>query len=1378
MRGCQVHQGKSLGRPSAPLKSLVFLLWVVGVFLLMATTQAARANVASGLGWLQAQIEPAGYLASENASIGYPMQARSETAITLNATGSSVSAPLLSAIDNDSASTVEDTARKTIARQISGADDTALLNALASMQNTDGGFGIARGFSSSATDTAWALMALAKSRSISTTAANALAWLVSNQRSTGQWTDVPDGDEIIPTALVIQALHLYRGQSGISTVLSKARTWLAAQQAGNTWGDDARSAQSLLAILPSLSDTSAIQPALDALAARQGADGSWSGDPYTTALAVRALFIASQPYTNPDLVSINGQVIDDATGNPVVGAAIRLTNAGQQVLSDAQGNFAFSALTAGAETLSINAAGYRPLTSSLSLQAGQTLNLGAIRLTKATSGATDVILQGTVRYFNGSSYVAASNATIQVGALSTQSDSSGAYQFSNIPAGTFLIAVSYNGYPSVTATVTAVSGSVVAFNPVLEPAAANASTLQVVVTDSATKAGLSGVVVTLQPANTSRTTDAVGTVNFSTGIVAGVNTVIVTRAGYQTAIVTVTNNTNIGSSVIEVPVALAPETSFTQAVLKGIITDALSGQPLAGAAVAIEGTAFTTQTDANGRYSFSGSGLTGSRTVAMSMTGYTPYTQTFTISPSGTTVFDVPLMPLRQTGNSSLHGHVIDDVTGNPVTSAIIYLTAAGQRAFADVQGNFSFSGLAAGTEILTVAASGYRSQILPITLQDGQDLNLGTIRMVAGAADVTITCTSDSSVFNTGANGSGGILAVGSIDSHWQVSVPGLVNSALIPGDPDAVPAADWVPAIVPTPYPTFHANLSNAAWISQTVSAVQTPSSNADVFYRLQFYLDPSVNPATFQLSMNFWADNSVYEVWVNGMPQSGLPGVGTLPQDPTQPYDAAEFSLFASSTLFTFTQGWRTGLNTFIVDTKTSSGLTGLLAQVTTGGLCKPAIHISKTQSSTAALAPGGSVTYKVVASNPGSVDAGAVEVKDDFPAGIASASWACTDNSSAIGGGPYCPVSDSGGVLSPPATLLDQTIGALPPGGAVTYTVTATAAAALPATVVNTATANLPGGGACLDASGNATGEAMPCTATVVTPTSAVAISTSTDKTVYDTNSPVNLSASITNNNGSAPRELNVVLSIEDESGAEVIAFPAQSFGTLASGATAPVSQPWNTASYLAGGYALLGRVFDSSGNLVAYDRTLFAIAPGGATASPIATLTVNTDKAQYLPNDRVLIGDLLRNLTSNAVLDDVRIEIKVFDPGSALIFSYTHNIGQLNANALRTLETPQLLQGVVSGIYTVQATLIGSGQGLVATKSQAASSSAVQTKAYGVDVELATATTRYTVNDSALPIATPTQPIPVNSPLALTALALALACLGAARAQRRKNRHSH
>jgi hypothetical protein len=223
-----------------------------------------------------------------------------------------------------------------------------------------------------------------------------------------------------------------------------------------------------------------------------------------------------------------------------------------------------------------------------------------------------------------------------------------------------------------------------------------------------------------------------------------------------------------------------------------------------------------------------------------------------------------------------------------------------------------------------------------------------------------TTSTASISNYFNTAADGAGGILASGA-DIHWSVTNPGVANTLLNPGNPFAS-ALTWVPAtVVSTLRGSWRPNTTNAAWIGQAANAAQFPGNSfADIYFRIPFYLDPAVDPAAFQLTMSFWADNSVYEVWVNNTAQSGL-GVGTLPQNPANPYPANQYGPAVAATTFTFSQGWQTGLNILTVNVKTNSSgaindaFTGFLAEFDGVANCvtKPAVSIAKTASISGSL-----------------------------------------------------------------------------------------------------------------------------------------------------------------------------------------------------------------------------------------------------------------------------------------------------------------------------------------------------------------------------------------------------------------------------------------
>jgi uncharacterized repeat protein (TIGR01451 family) len=243
--------------------------------------------------------------------------------------------------------------------------------------------------------------------------------------------------------------------------------------------------------------------------------------------------------------------------------------------------------------------------------------------------------------------------------------------------------------------------------------------------------------------------------------------------------------------------------------------------------------------------------------------------------------------------------------------------------------------------------------------------------------APPVVTCTTDANVFNTGYNAAtGGILPDNSKDANWQVAgrYPVSTGVSLPPAD------ATWAPANVGNMAPgSWTASpYGNAQWISQqTIASPSQGSVSGDWYYRYQFSLDGSVDPAAFALSMNFLADNTVAEVYVNGAAQSGkTTGLPQFPLGPdngpgSAPYFSAGF-LATSAAQTTLSNDWQTGLNTIVVQIKSGPGAEGFDAQVRPSVLCpQPAYTVAKTASA-ASVQEGGTIDYMVTVTNTGNVD----------------------------------------------------------------------------------------------------------------------------------------------------------------------------------------------------------------------------------------------------------------------------------------------------------------------------------------------------------------------------------------------------------------------
>ncbi|MBI5746885.1 MAG: hypothetical protein HZA13_07770 [Nitrospirae bacterium] len=186
-----------------------------------------------------------------------------------------------------------------------GIDTTKEVATLLSRQNPDGGFGGAAGYPSNVLDTAMALQGLAVSGSAdATTISQAVSYLLSSQNADGGFGFVKgEASRVYYTALVMQALETQSKTTSVANSLSKAATYLISkQQAGGSWGNVADTSLAFQALTRSTLDLISRSAAISYLTSSQLPDGSWDEDPYSTALALRALSdsgIISSAQINP-----------------------------------------------------------------------------------------------------------------------------------------------------------------------------------------------------------------------------------------------------------------------------------------------------------------------------------------------------------------------------------------------------------------------------------------------------------------------------------------------------------------------------------------------------------------------------------------------------------------------------------------------------------------------------------------------------------------------------------------------------------------------------------------------------------------------------------------------------------------------------------------------------------------------------------------------------------------------------------------------------------------------------------------------------------------------------------------------------------------------
>ena len=189
-----------------------------------------------------------------------------------------------------------------------------------------------------------------------------------------------------------------------------------------------------------------------------------------------------------------------------------------------------------------------------------------------------------------------------------------------------------------------------------------------------------------------------------------------------------------------------------------------------------------------------------------------------------------------------------------------------------------------------------------------------------------TVTCATDAALFNTAYNGTGGKLPVGSRDRNWEVGIGNATGPASV---------SSYIPAfVIPPVAGAWDASpFGNADWISYNANGGH--AARIDLYFRYRFRIDADVPLGGFAMQMDFMADNSVPEVWINGTAQS--PTQEGLPQTPpATAYVYTGFKL-ANRASTVLSDGFQNGANDIVVRVSSDPGAVGFMAQMQQSPLC---------------------------------------------------------------------------------------------------------------------------------------------------------------------------------------------------------------------------------------------------------------------------------------------------------------------------------------------------------------------------------------------------------------------------------------------------------
>lgn len=481
---------------------------------------------------------------------------------------------------------------------------------------------------------------------------------------------------------------------------------------------------------------------------------------------VLGLFVFFTGELAADNGKVTGKVTNFSTGTAISGATIQLQLLGitlASTTSDSNGNYSFNRDT-GTYSLVCSQSGFQSVTTNnVVIQKNQTttcnfqlVGLGSVSGT-ITNNVTGAVISGaTVQMIQNSTVI--SSATTAA---------NGTFSITGLVPGSYTMSVAASLFQTNTAAVTITSSNTVK-NLTLQP---NPGSISGTVSSSSSLLGLSGATLTFSSGGTqiaSTTSGLLGAYTVS-NLPPGTYTVSVSLAGYQTGTGTATVTSN---NTTTFNINLSPLTGL----LSGTVKDAVTNNTLSGATITVlQGSTIVTTATSGAQGTFSISNLSpGNYTVTTALSNYQTLSSSVTIISNQTTT----LNPLLQALPGNVSGVITNSQTSLGLGGATVSVSSGATvvaSTTANGSGNYSITGLAAGSytltaslnnfvavsQSITISSNATLTQNLALTPQVGivtgivQDLNslslLGgaTVTLLQGSTVVATTTTSLAGVYS-----------------------------------------------------------------------------------------------------------------------------------------------------------------------------------------------------------------------------------------------------------------------------------------------------------------------------------------------------------------------------------------------------------------------------------------------------------------------------------------------------------------------------------------------------------------------------------------------------------------------------------------------------
>jgi hypothetical protein len=412
---------------------------------------------------------------------------------------------------------------------------------------------------------------------------------------------------------------------------------------------------------------------------------------------------------NPTTGMIRGTITDAAGGQPLSGVTVTVTGSfsGSAVTGE-EGSFEFSEIPPGNVELTASKPGYHEVTGAGTIVAGGMLYFSpqmTIVPPQPTTGTVTgkIVDASTGQPLSGVSVVVESDMAIH-----SETDATGSFMLSDIPAGLQSISFSLLGYSAVSAKMEIAAGFVIDLGTLPLSPNPTTSVLKGSITDAESGQPIVGATISFSGSSDgSAVTELDGTF-LVPEVAPGEISITVSKAGYYPMAGDVTV---ISGSVLFLQLQLAaiPPQSTTGTIM-GRIVDGTTSEPLSGVAVILKSDpSIASMTDAAGGFVLADI-PPGNQAFEFSMSGYA--TSTATVEIAAGYIVNLGTLPLFSNPTTGMiKGRITEAAGGQPLSGVTVTVTGSFSGNFVTgVDGSFVLDGITPGSVTITASKAGYYS--------------------------------------------------------------------------------------------------------------------------------------------------------------------------------------------------------------------------------------------------------------------------------------------------------------------------------------------------------------------------------------------------------------------------------------------------------------------------------------------------------------------------------------------------------------------------------------------------------------------------------------------------------------------------------------------